>query len=114
MDDNASANEAMVDELSELIPSFDGQVNWIWCFDHIVNLVAKRLLQLFESKGREATDWNDENEEGEDSENGEHDNAEVDLFEELDDDNEHEEMFEPVKKILHKVICLLSRNQCTI
>jgi hypothetical protein len=39
--DNASNNDTLVNELSNLIPTFEGQQYQICCFAHILNLVVK-------------------------------------------------------------------------
>ena len=38
----------MVDELSKLMDDFPGAVNHIWCFTHILSLVAKSILKQFD------------------------------------------------------------------
>jgi hypothetical protein len=38
----------LIDVLADLIPSFEGQAGRVRCFDHIVNIVAKATLQLFD------------------------------------------------------------------
>jgi hypothetical protein len=48
--DNASNNDAMIDELAELIPTFGGAPSWTRCFLHVVNLVAKSLIWQFDVK----------------------------------------------------------------
>jgi hypothetical protein len=45
--DNASNNDAMIDELVDLLPNFPGPTNRCRCFLHIVNLIAKTLLKQF-------------------------------------------------------------------
>lgn len=42
---NTSNNDTMVEQLSFLLPEFDGNFNQVCCFAHIVNLVAKLLLR---------------------------------------------------------------------
>ncbi|GBE86486.1 putative AC9 transposase [Sparassis crispa] len=57
--DNASSNNTMIDELSELLEEFQGQADRSRCFDHMVNLVAKSLLHQFDvpkGKADEALD----------------------------------------------------------
>jgi len=44
--DNASNNDTLVDELSDLIPSFGGREYRVRCFAHILNLVVK-VSRLF-------------------------------------------------------------------
>ncbi|KAJ7268151.1 hypothetical protein B0H12DRAFT_1001243, partial [Mycena haematopus] len=46
--DNASANDAMVHALQTRLPAFDANQDRTRCFDHIVNLVAKSLLKMFD------------------------------------------------------------------
>ncbi len=48
--DNAFANNVMITELAKILPGFPGQVNQTRCFTHIINLVAKSLMKLFEVK----------------------------------------------------------------
>jgi len=50
MTDNASANNVMITELVKILPGFPGQANQTCCFTHIINLVAKSLIKLFEVK----------------------------------------------------------------
>ncbi|KAG9312612.1 hypothetical protein JVU11DRAFT_7015 [Chiua virens] len=51
--DNVSNNEVMIDHLAELNPSFRGECNNTQCFLHIVNLVAKLMICLFDVKRKE-------------------------------------------------------------
>ncbi|KAG1871907.1 hypothetical protein C8R48DRAFT_556663, partial [Suillus tomentosus] len=46
--DNASNNDTMVNELSDLLEDFPGETNRTQCFLHIVNLVAKTLIRQFD------------------------------------------------------------------
>jgi hypothetical protein len=46
--DNASANDTMIDSTAEIIDGFSGEENRVRCFNHIINLIAKSLLRLFE------------------------------------------------------------------
>ncbi len=46
--DNATSNDDMVDELEIMLPSFKGQHDRTRCFAHIINLVAKSLLKMFD------------------------------------------------------------------
>lgn len=48
--DNASNNDTMVAELEKLIPSFGVQRAHSRCLAHILNLVAKLLLAMFDQK----------------------------------------------------------------
>lgn len=52
--DNASNNDTMVEELTELIETFDGEASRTRCFLHIVNLVAKSLLKQFDIPKKKA------------------------------------------------------------
>ncbi|KAJ6608730.1 hypothetical protein B0H10DRAFT_1815190, partial [Mycena sp. CBHHK59/15] len=46
--DNASANDAMAHALESRLIAFDAQKDRTRCFDHIMNLVAKSLLKMFD------------------------------------------------------------------
>ncbi|KAJ3833428.1 hypothetical protein F5878DRAFT_510233, partial [Lentinula raphanica] len=46
--DNASANTAMLDELTMHIPTFMGRKAHVRCFAHTINLTAKGVLRPFE------------------------------------------------------------------
>ena len=46
--DNATSNDAMIDELSAVLDNFPGATNHTRCFTHILNLVAKSILQQFD------------------------------------------------------------------
>jgi hypothetical protein len=46
--DNASNNDAMIDALATLLPNFGGKNDHTRCFAHIINLVAKSFLRLFD------------------------------------------------------------------
>jgi hypothetical protein len=50
----------MIDELVDLLPSFPGKVNHTCCFLHIVNLVAKSVIQQFDVAKGKADDALDE------------------------------------------------------
>ncbi|KAE9403683.1 hypothetical protein BT96DRAFT_751877, partial [Gymnopus androsaceus JB14] len=45
--DNTSSNNAMVRELETLLLDFLGEMDQTQCFAHIINLVAKSLLKIF-------------------------------------------------------------------
>lgn len=46
----------MIDSLEDMLPAFDGERARVRCFAHIINLVAKSVLQLFEQpKGRKGS-----------------------------------------------------------
>lgn len=47
--DNASNNDAMVDDLAERIESFPGAAHQCRCFTHILNLGAKAILRQFDA-----------------------------------------------------------------
>ena len=62
--DNASSNDAMIDELEQMMEEFAGDPNRIRCILHIVNLVAKSMLKQFDvhqrqrqDRRRRATHW---------------------------------------------------------
>ena len=46
--DNAANNIVMIDELAELVPGFGGSDGHTRCFLHMINVVAKSPLCLFE------------------------------------------------------------------
>ena len=52
--DNASNNDAMVDELGETLTAFGGEAAHMQCFLHVVNLVTKSLIQQFDMHKMEA------------------------------------------------------------
>jgi hypothetical protein len=57
--DNASNNDTMVEKLKDLLEVFPGDSNRTWCFDHIVNLIAKSIIQQFDlpkTKGNKVFD----------------------------------------------------------
>ena len=58
--DNASPNDTMIAELMDSIPSFPGDANRTRCFAHIVNLVAKSVLKLFDVPKKKADEALDE------------------------------------------------------
>jgi hypothetical protein len=45
---NATNNDTMVEKLANLIEEFPGAPNRTRCFTHIVNLVAKTVIQQFD------------------------------------------------------------------
>ncbi|KAH9968256.1 hypothetical protein BC827DRAFT_1122499, partial [Russula dissimulans] len=47
--DNASANDKMIVRLSQILPVFRGERMHIWCFLHIVNLIAKVIIHQFDA-----------------------------------------------------------------
>ncbi|KAF5332362.1 hypothetical protein D9758_016948 [Tetrapyrgos nigripes] len=57
--DNASANDTMISAL-ETLPNFPGELNRTQCFNHIINLVAKSLIKLFDvSSSKNTGDMDD-------------------------------------------------------
>ncbi|KAF6744775.1 hypothetical protein DFP72DRAFT_785999, partial [Ephemerocybe angulata] len=46
--DNASNNDKMVEILAEMENSFTGEDSLTRCFLHVVNLVAKTTIRVFE------------------------------------------------------------------
>lgn len=46
--DNASNNDTMIEALKDRLEIFPGESNRTRCFDHIVNLVAKSIIQQFD------------------------------------------------------------------
>ena len=46
--DNASCNDTMIDELEDMIPNFPGAANRTRCFNHIIALVAVRVVRQFD------------------------------------------------------------------
>jgi len=46
--DNTSNNSTMIIELSTLVPSFPGESNQIRCFNHVLSLVAKTAIRVFD------------------------------------------------------------------
>jgi len=51
--DNASANDAMIEELGDSLDRFAGQASRTRCFAHIINLVVKTLMRQFDApKGK--------------------------------------------------------------
>ena len=46
--DNASPNDTMIDVLPELIEGFPGAPNHTRCFNHVVALVARRIVRQFD------------------------------------------------------------------
>jgi hypothetical protein len=46
--DNATNNDAMVEELAKRFPHFKGQLHRARCFVHILNLVVKSIMRLFD------------------------------------------------------------------
>ncbi|OAV89692.1 hypothetical protein PTTG_28611 [Puccinia triticina 1-1 BBBD Race 1] len=72
--DNASNNQTMIDTLkSYKWPRFKGQVHWIQCFAHILNLIAQVILRPFGShqKNRASSLLNQDQDSDEEEEDGE-------------------------------------------
>ncbi|THU89400.1 hypothetical protein K435DRAFT_564720, partial [Dendrothele bispora CBS 962.96] len=46
--DNASNNDMMIESLEERLEAWAGRASHTRCFAHVVNLVAKSLLKLFD------------------------------------------------------------------
>ncbi|KAK6977237.1 ribonuclease H-like domain-containing protein [Favolaschia claudopus] len=46
--DNASSNDTMMTHLETLLPSFSADLDRMRCFAHVINLVAKSLLKMFD------------------------------------------------------------------
>ncbi|KAG2086662.1 uncharacterized protein F5147DRAFT_556401, partial [Suillus discolor] len=40
--------DTMIEALSDLIPSFPGNPNCAWCFNHVIALIAKSLIHQFD------------------------------------------------------------------
>jgi hypothetical protein len=51
--DNATNNEVMIDELANLTPDFWGASSRARCFLHVVNLVAKSIIWIFDIKKKD-------------------------------------------------------------
>ncbi len=109
--DNASNNDTMVTQMSKDIPAFKGASMRVRCFAHILNLVVKSVLHVFEQgdDGSLSGVWADlDSEEGEyDEEEEEDDNTEdwQDEREEMEEDerDELDASIQPVKSMLGKV-----------
>ncbi len=108
--DNASNNDTMVTQLSKDIPAFQGATMRVQCFAHILNLVVKSVLHVFEQGDNALLSgvWEDlETEEGDDEKEEEDDNIE-DWQNETEDLEESERdrldaSIQPVKSMLGKV-----------
>jgi hypothetical protein len=46
--DNASSNDTMIDAMADDIEDFPGEANRVRCFNHVINLVAKSFIKLFD------------------------------------------------------------------
>jgi hypothetical protein len=47
--DNASNNDTMIEELTNLLDDLPGPANQTWCFTHILNLIVKSVIRQFDS-----------------------------------------------------------------
>src|SRR5260221_1281624 len=47
--DNATNNDAMIEELANLLDDFPGPANQTRCFTHVLNLVVKSIIWQFDS-----------------------------------------------------------------
>jgi hypothetical protein len=47
--DNASVNDVMIVELADLISEFPGEANQMRCFSHVLSLVAKSVIKMFDA-----------------------------------------------------------------
>jgi hypothetical protein len=118
MCDNASNNDAMIEELANLLNNFPGAANQTRCFTHILNLVVKSILCQFDLPKAKANIADeilklaDELELKEDisakeGEEGEDDNMEgwIDEREEMSEEQmeELEAHIEPIQLLLIKV-----------
>ena len=56
MTDNTFANNVMISELVNILTNSPGQANHTRCFTHIINLIAKSLMKLFEVKKKNQYD----------------------------------------------------------
>ena len=46
--DNASVNNVLIQELEHMVEGFPGEANQTRCFNHILSLVAKSIVQMFD------------------------------------------------------------------
>jgi hypothetical protein len=73
--DNASNNDRMVDELTDILPQFQGAQARSRCFAHIINLIVKSILQQFEASNTGSNNasiaWEEVQEEEEEEEDNE-------------------------------------------
>ena len=46
--DNVNNNNVLVDKLKKKILTFGGEASCIWCFAHVINLVAKSIITQFD------------------------------------------------------------------
>jgi hypothetical protein len=45
---NASVNNVLIQELEHIVEGFPGEANQTRCFNHILSLVAKSIVQMFD------------------------------------------------------------------
>ena len=135
--DNALNNDTMVETLKGLVKIFPGESNHTRCFDHIVNLIAKSVIQQFDiPKAKANESFDDVLRElmvlSEDLEKEELDTRERECGEvESDDDNnldgwvdeqgdmsemeqkELDDNIQPIRRVLVKVsVALVSHSFC--
>ncbi|KAG2088934.1 uncharacterized protein F5147DRAFT_561336, partial [Suillus discolor] len=60
MGDNASSNDMLTTELAKCMDSFGGALSRTRCFLHIVNLIAKSIIKLFDVPKKEQARLDDE------------------------------------------------------
>ena|ERR1700760_2717270 len=58
--DNASANDAMINHLANLLEAFPGSANRTRCFAHVLNLVARCIMKQFDLPGKKRGKGGDE------------------------------------------------------
>ncbi|KAG2085569.1 uncharacterized protein F5147DRAFT_527472, partial [Suillus discolor] len=58
--DNASSNDTLTTELAKHVDSFSGALSRTRCFLHIVNLIAKSIIKLFDVPKKEQARLDDE------------------------------------------------------
>lgn len=107
--DNASNNDTMVDELERCLPAFSS-VNRTRCFTHILNLIAKSILKLFDVKKKKGKEKNsDKGGDGDDS--GDNDD-EQDEEQEQDDElsDEERELLELAGDIEEEELTIIREN----
>jgi hypothetical protein len=133
--DNASNNDAMIRELAELVPGFEGEASHTRCFLHVINLVAKSLIHQFDARTGQ-TDVDDEQQELTDEPDMEdspsnaaaadesddedtatdNDDGFVDEVEKMDEAEKelHKYMIRPVKVVLVKVSAPSESKPCDL
>src|ERR1700690_3554268 len=58
--DNASVNDTMINELSKIIEKFSGPSNQTRCFNHILAIIAVRIVQQFDVPAGDGKDFMDQ------------------------------------------------------